>query len=98
MSAICEMTIFPMDKGESVSSHVASIVETISESGLEFEIGPMGTSFEGDIEQVMSLSTMCLQQMAEESKRVYMVIKIDYRAGKSGRMTSKVESVKEKIS
>ena len=45
MSAIADLTIFPLDKGESVSSYVAEAVKVVQTSGLEYQIGPMSTCF-----------------------------------------------------
>ncbi|MCP4136082.1 MAG: MTH1187 family thiamine-binding protein [bacterium] len=93
MSALAELTIFPTDKGESVSKYVAKAVEIIKSSGLDYEMGSMGTCIEGDWDRVMEVITLCMNALKQESSRVYMVLKMDYREGKSGRIKSKIESV-----
>ena len=47
MSVIVELSIFPMDKGVSVSPYVARAIRIIENSGLSYELNPMGTSIEG---------------------------------------------------
>ena len=95
MSAIAELTIFPLDKGESVSSYVAEAVKIIKASGLDYEMGPMGTCFEGDWDEVVRAAKESMDAMKNDCGRVYMVLKVDYRAGQDNRMRGKVDSLKK---
>ncbi|KAB1442260.1 MTH1187 family thiamine-binding protein [Pseudodesulfovibrio senegalensis] len=97
MSVILELSIFPMDKGESVSPHVARAVKIIRESGLAHEFGPMGTCIEGTWDDVSAVAGSCLAAMQESSERVYMSMKADWRKGRANGLTAKVQSVKDKI-
>jgi len=97
MSVIVELSIFPMDKGESVSRQVSRAIKIIQESGLPHELNPMGTCIEGAWEAVMDVVDRCFQDLKKESNRIYMTIKADYRKGQSGRLKGKVVSIKEKI-
>ncbi len=93
MSALAELTIFPLDKGESVSSYVAEAVKIVQSSGLEYQINPMGTCFEGEWDIVIRVAKECMDAMKNDCSRVYMVLKVDYRAGMDDRMKGKVESL-----
>jgi uncharacterized protein (TIGR00106 family) len=97
MSVIVEFSIFPMDKGESLSAYVARALKIIQDSGLPYELNPMGTCVEGEWNEVMSLVDRCFQKLQKDSDRVYLALKADYRKGPSGRLQRKVESVKEKL-
>ena len=97
MSVLVDLSIFPLDKGDSLSAHVARAVEIIRDSGLPYEIGPMGTSLEGEWDQVMGVVNNCFQELKKECNRVYVALKMDYRKGPSGRIESKVRSVQEKL-
>lgn len=96
MSAIAELSLFPVDKGDSVSQYVARAVTIIRESGLPSVTGPMGTSFEGDIDSVMEVARRCLKDLSRDSSRVYMVLKVDWRNGDEPRMEKKIRSIEEK--
>jgi uncharacterized protein YqgV (UPF0045/DUF77 family) len=39
----------------------------------------------------------CFEKMKEESNRIYMTLKVDYRHGYSGRLAGKVKSLEEKL-
>jgi len=97
MSVIIEFSIFPMDKGESLSRDVARALKIIKESGLPYELNPMGTCVEGEWNEVMNLVDQCFQELQKDSGRVYLALKADYRKGPSGRLKGKVESVKAKL-
>ncbi len=97
MSVIIEFSIFPLDKGVSLSPYVARALKMIQDSGLPYELNPMGTCVEGEWSEVMNLVDQCFQEFQEDSDRVYLALKADYRKGPSGRLKSKVASVKEKL-
>jgi uncharacterized protein (TIGR00106 family) len=97
MSVIVDFSIFPVGKGESVSKEVARAAALIRQRGLPHTMGPMGTSVEGEWEEVMDLVRDCFYEMKKECGRIYMTIKVDYRKGKEGRLTGKVKSLKEKM-
>lgn len=97
MSVLASLTIFPTDKGESVSLHVSKAIKIIKQSGLDYELGPMNTCIEGEWDQVMDTVTKCMNTIKSESSRVYMVLNVDYRNGEKGRIKSKVESIKKKL-
>lgn len=97
MSVLAQFSIFPLDKGESLSAYVSRAVGIIEKSGLAYQLGPMGTSIEGEWDAILGVITECLEVMSEESDRVYMVFTADCRKGKDNRITGKVESIREKL-
>ena len=97
MSVLIDLSIFPLDKGDSLSSYVARALKIIKDSGLPYELGPMGTSLEGDWDQVMGVVNSCFKELKKDCDRVYMALKLDYRKGSSGRLKSKVKSVEKKL-
>jgi uncharacterized protein (TIGR00106 family) len=94
---LAEFSIFPTDKGESVSQYVAQIIGLIDKSGLPYKLTPMGTVVEGDWDEVIELIGRCHKKMRGLSNRVYTTIKIDDREGKSDMLHSKIASIKEKL-
>ncbi|MCD6152304.1 MAG: MTH1187 family thiamine-binding protein [Syntrophobacterales bacterium] len=97
MSVLINFSIFPLDKGESVSVYVARVVKIIRDSGLSYKLGPMSTSIEGEWEKVMAVINRCFQELKKDCDRVYMTVAADYRKGESGRIESKVKSVERKL-
>lgn len=97
MSAILELAIFPMDKGESVSNYVADVIRVIDASGLPHVTGPMGTCIEGEVRELTELCARCFETLEPYCERVYATMKIDYRKGRTGGLGSKLESLSGKL-
>jgi uncharacterized protein (TIGR00106 family) len=97
MSVIVEFSIFPMDKGESLSPYVARALKLIQDSGLPHELNPMGTCVEGEWKDVMSLVDRCFQELQKDCNRINLSLKADYRKGPGGRLKTKIESVRAKL-
>jgi uncharacterized protein (TIGR00106 family) len=94
---LLEFSIFPLDKGESVSPYVARCLDIVDRSGLDYRCHAMGTELEGEFDQVMEVVKRCFQTLATDCHRIECSIKIDYRKDAQGRLKSKVASVEEKL-
>ena len=99
MSVLMEFSIFPTDQGESVSDHVSEVIRMIKESGVDYRVTPMGTIIEteqpAEALAIVARAATLLQE--RDCGRIYSAIKLDIRAGKSGRLEQKVRSVGQKI-
>ncbi|MDX9745440.1 MAG: MTH1187 family thiamine-binding protein [Syntrophales bacterium] len=95
MSVLIDFSIFPVDKGSSVSAYVSRVVQVIRGSGIDFQVGPMGTCIEGSWGEVWPLIDRCFKTLATDSDRIYLTIKGDFRRGASGRIEGKVKAVAE---
>ena len=93
---LLEFSLYPTDKGESVSDYVKRNLEIIDDSGLPYRLGPMGTCLEGEYDEVMAVVKKCFDRMSADCGRVACQIKMDYRAGRSGRLEAKVQTLKDK--
>jgi uncharacterized protein (TIGR00106 family) len=94
---LLEFSMFPLDKGESVSQYVARSIDIIDRSGLAYQTHAMGTVVEGEFDQVMDVVRRCYEAMSADCNRIECSIKIDARKGGSGRLQAKVASVEKKL-
>ncbi|MBQ26525.1 MAG: hypothetical protein CMH81_00050 [Nitrospiraceae bacterium] len=94
---LCEFSMSPLQKGESVSKYVARSLDIIVKSGIDYRLNPMGTIVEGEWDEVMEVVTRCFNRMKQDCTRVSVSIKIDYRRGKKGRIESKIASVEKHL-
>lgn len=97
MSVIVELSLFPMDKGCSVSHFVARAVSLIRQSGLAHQLTPMGTCIEGEWDEVMAVVDACFKALAADSDRVYLTLKADWRRGRAGGLAGKTASVEARL-
>src|SRR4051812_11630244 len=94
---LAEFSIWPMDKGESVGQYVARALDIVDRSGLPYLLGPLGTCIEGEWPEVMAVIQKCYEELAKDSNRIACTVKVDWRRGQSGRLTSKVASVEKAV-
>ncbi len=91
---LLEFSIYPTDKGESVSPYVARVLEIVDDSGLPYRLGPMGTTLEGEYDQVMAVVARCFEDLAADCHRIACQIKLDYRRGRTGALDGKIASLR----
>lgn len=97
MSVLMEFSMFPTDKGESVSHYVSRIIDMIDKSGINYKLTPMGTVIEVEsFEDALKILNLSYNQLKDDCNRIYSTIKFDIRKGKSNRLESKQKTV-EKI-
>jgi hypothetical protein len=72
MSVLAELTMFPTDRGESVSAYVSRIIAMIDDRGLDYRLTPMGT-----ITRKMRLLSMSPSQESSFRNRINCLPTID---------------------
>ncbi len=90
---LLELQIYPMDKGEKLTAHVARCLDVIDKSGITYLMNPMGTILEGEWDEVMAVASDCYKALEIDCNRIAVNMKVDYRAGKESRLKSKIETV-----
>jgi len=97
MSVLVNFAMFPTDSGTSVSKYVSKIIKMIDESKVPYKLNPMGTSFETETMSEALLLIEKSYQILENHERIYAVVNFDIQKDKSNRMTSKIQSIENKI-
>lgn len=98
MSVLVSISIFPLDKGESVSSFVARAVKVIKDSGYPYRVSPMETTFETEtLNEAFSVIQKCFEVMEVDCNRIICNVKIDFRKGRTSGIKSKLKSLEEKL-
>lgn len=74
------LQIIPIVADEKVYPLVDEVIEAIRSSGVKYIVGPMETTMEGDLDQLMDIvrkaQDICVK---EGATRVLSVVKIDYK-------------------
>jgi len=94
---LLEFSMSPLGKGESVGKYVARSLDIIDKSGVEYRLNPMGTVLEGEWDEVFRVVRKCYERMKRDCSRISCTIKVDYRKGHSGRLSSKMASVERHL-
>jgi uncharacterized protein (TIGR00106 family) len=94
---LLEFSMSPLGEGESVGKYVARSLDIIDKSGVDYRLNPMGTVLEGEWDDVFRVVRQCYERMKRDCSRISCTIKVDYRKGHSGRLSSKVASVERHL-
>jgi uncharacterized protein (TIGR00106 family) len=77
--AVAEFSVIPVVEG-SLRPYVEAAVSVVKESGLKYEIGAMGTTFEGGLDEIIDVIRKAHQAVLEAGAgRVITSVKIDDR-------------------
>jgi uncharacterized protein (TIGR00106 family) len=98
--AIIDISIVPVGtQSPSVSQYVAGAVRILkSEPDIRYELTPMNTIIEGDLEKLMTLAQKMHRSAFDAGvMRVVTIIRIDERRDKPLTMNGKIKAVKEKL-
>jgi len=94
---IAEFTMFPVDKGISLSPYIAQILEIVDNSNVEYEFHAMGTILEGSWAEVFQVIEQSHAILAEDCDRISTSINVDYNKHGNKHITGKIESVETKL-
>ena len=94
---LLELSIYPLDKGESVGEYVARCLDIIDRSGLAYQCHAMGTTLEGEYGAVMGVVGQCFAALEPDCNRIECIIKLDYRKDVQNRLHGKVRSVEQRL-
>ena len=98
MSVLLEFSIFPTDKGSSVSKYVSRVIEMIRKDYSSYKLTAMGTIIETEtVEDALAVVKKSHDILAPYSDRIYASIKLDIQKAKRNRLSAKVDSIVDKI-
>ncbi|MFO7942175.1 MAG: MTH1187 family thiamine-binding protein [Bacillota bacterium] len=97
--AIVAVSTAPLGEGTSVSEYVASAIEVLEEHpNVEYQLGPMFTTLEGDLDEVLAVVREMHESVFEGGAlRVNTLIKIDDRRDKDITVQGKLDAVNRRL-
>lgn len=94
---LASFSIIPIGVGEELKACVAQLMPILEDSGLDFRLGAMQTTVEGEEQRVMAVIMACHRKMKTVAPRVLTSITIDDRTGATGRLEGKVKDVESEL-
>ncbi|MBM7855543.1 uncharacterized protein (TIGR00106 family) [Desulfohalotomaculum tongense] len=74
--------VIPQVPGEDTYAVVDKAIEVVQKSGVKYEVGPMETTMEGELDQLLEVVKQAQQACIDAGAgRVMTIIKIDYAPG-----------------
>lgn len=90
---LVEFSVFPLGKGESVGDYVARCLKIVEQSGLQYQCHAMGTTIEGELDEVLDVVKRCVEELTADCDRVECAMKLDYRKGYARELKSRLARV-----
>jgi uncharacterized protein (TIGR00106 family) len=94
---LLDFSMSPLGKGESVGPYVARCLDIVEKSGLDYRLHAMGTTLEGEWEEVFAVVKQCYEALRPDCGRITCSIKVDARAGTERRLEAKVHDVEQRL-
>ena len=92
---LAELRITPVDAGVPFPRLVADVVPLLADSPLQYQVHAMGTTLEGDLDDILALVRRCHRRLRERADRVLLQLSIDDRAGDEGEFVRSLTHVRE---
>ena len=93
-----DLSVIPMGVGISISPYIALCQKIIEKTGLDYEMGPHGTSLEGDWEEVFACVKACHEAVHQKGViRIYTSLKVNTRIDRNYSFREKVPSVESAL-
>lgn len=73
---LAQFSIWPLDNPH-ISKDIANVAQVLDQTGVHYEVGPMGTTIEGEWNDVLSAIQACHEALRTAHRRVLTTITID---------------------
>ncbi|MFW9990985.1 MAG: MTH1187 family thiamine-binding protein [Candidatus Odinarchaeota archaeon] len=95
MRVILEFSTAPVGLGVSLSTYVKKAIDTVKQSGMKYQVTPMGTVLEGDsLQELLEVVMRAHESIFEAgAARVVTSVKIDERRDVERVMEDKIRKV-----
>jgi len=93
---MAEFAVVPLTQSH-LTGAVAEALEEVKKCQVHYQLGPMGTSLEGNPDQVFLALRKCYEKLAHSNSRIFMTITLDSRKTNSAALAEMVKSVESCI-
>jgi uncharacterized protein (TIGR00106 family) len=93
---LIELSIIPLNHDSHISKEIAEALKIIDESGLPYQLTPLGTCIEGEWDEVMPLVRKCHDRVRKTCSHIFTTIRIEDEKGAKGKLSQNIKSVEEK--
>ena len=92
---IAEFRITPVDAHGDFPKLVAEVLRVVAQSRLQYQLHAMGTSLEGELDEILEVVRRCHKELRKHSQRILIELSVDDRSGKEGELVRSIEHVRE---
>ena len=67
---LLDFSITPLGRGEMLSQYVVRCIRIIENSGLDYHLHAMGTTIEGELDDLLGVLAACFRELAADCERI----------------------------
>ena len=98
MQVMIDLCVVPIGVGVSVSRYVAACQRILDEAGLRHQLGPYGTTIEGEWDAVFAAVRRCHETLHNMgAPRLFSTLKVGTRTDREQTIEDKLDSVRAKL-
>jgi uncharacterized protein YqgV (UPF0045/DUF77 family) len=92
---LAELRITPIGSKVPFARLIADLLPLLSESRLQYQVNPMGTTLAGDLPDILALVQQCHGRLRERTERVLIELSVDDRAPHEAELVRGLEHVRQ---
>lgn len=90
-----ELRVTPVGSNADFAQMVAGVIRIVADSDLQYQVHAMGTTLEGDLNEILDVVRRCHEDVRKRSERILIEISIDDRGGAEGELVRSVNHVRD---
>jgi uncharacterized protein (TIGR00106 family) len=91
---LAELRITPVSTHRDFLTEVADVVRVLAQSKLRYQVHAMGTTLEGDLDEILAVVRRCHEALREGSSRALIELSIDDRDAPEGELVRSLEHLR----
>ena len=92
---VAELRITPVESHESFLKEMAAIVRILHESPLSYQVHALGTTLEGEFDEILAVVRRCHEHVRKRGERTLIELSLDDRAGRGGELERSLQHLRE---
>jgi uncharacterized protein (TIGR00106 family) len=92
---VAELRITPVGSRDDFAHVIAGVVRVVAESDLQYRVHAMGTTLEGELDEILAVLRRCHAEVRKHSDRALIELSIDDRAGEEGELVRSLEHLRQ---
>jgi uncharacterized protein (TIGR00106 family) len=92
---LAELRVTPVGSREDFARVIAGVVRVVADSHLQYCVHAMGTTLEGELDEILEVLRRCHGEVRKHSDRALIELSIDDRAGEEGELVRSLEHLRQ---
>ena len=92
---VADLRVTPVSGHETFPNLVEEVLRIIAESDLQYQLHAMGTSLEGELDEILDVVRRTHEIVRKSSERVLIELSLDDRSSNKGELVRCIEHVRE---